>query len=252
MYIERTITKTVQANNPFRNSTMAKGQRALNFPRLSPAEKSELDFQAAMWCFMGNHSFRMFENPFGKKFLHALNPAYKPPSRKTLSGPLLDSTYVSTQTHMNELIATMSNLNIVTDESSNIAGARICNITIHSASGSLHCISEDIRAKQMNAAAAAQWLRNHLLALSNGDLSLINSLTMDTCALMFAMWLELQRFPDLKYCLFIPCDSHGIQLLIKDLLLLPAFKDILKKAQIIVTVFHHSLLQYAHLREYQR
>src|SRR5579859_6581591 len=154
-YIERTIMKTIQANNPFRNSTMAKGQRALNFPCLSPAEKSELDFQAAVWCFMGNHSFRMFENPFGKKFLHALNPAYKPPSRKTLSGPLLDSTYASTQTRMNELIAPMPNLNIVTDESSNIAGARICNITIHSASGSLHYISEDIRTKQMNAAAAA-------------------------------------------------------------------------------------------------
>src|SRR5579859_7209587 len=95
-------------------------------------------------------------------------------------------------------------------------------------------------------------IRNHLLVLSNGDLSRINSLTTDTCTLMFAMWLELQRFPDLKYCLFIPCDSHGIQLLIKDLLLLPAFKDILKKAQIIVTAFRHSLLQYARLREYQR
>ena len=108
---------------------------------------------------MGNHSFRMFENPFGKKFLHALNPAYKPPSQKTLSSPLLDSTYMSTQIRMNELIATMRNLNIVTDESNNIAGARICNILIHSASGSLHYISEDIHTKQMKAAAATQWLQ---------------------------------------------------------------------------------------------
>ena len=204
-----------------------------------------------MWCFLGNHPFNMFENASGKMFLRTLNPAYKPPTRKTVSGPLLDSVYTMTKDQTDAMIAAMDLLNIITDESSNIRGSRICNISVHSPSGSLHYLSEDLRAKQMTAAAAAQWLRNHLLVLSNGDLSRINSIITDTCALMFAMWLEMQRFVEFKHCLFIPCDSHGIQLLIKDLLQIPLFQDILQKAQKIVKAFRHSLLQYARLREFQ-
>ena len=194
----------------------------------------------------------MFENPFAKKFLHALNPAYIPPSRKTISGSLLDSAYAFTKTQVEAVIVALPNINIVTDESSNIAGSRICNISVHSPSGSLHYISEDIKAKQMTAAVAAQWLRNHLSTLSNGDFSRINSITTDTCATMFAMWQELERFTEFKHCLFIPCDSHGIQLLIKDLLQLPTFKEVSQKAQVVVKAFRRALLQYARLREFQR
>jgi len=149
------------------------------------------------------------------------------------------------------MIAAMDLLNIITDESSNIRGFRICNISVHSPSGSLYYLSEDLCAKQMTAAAAAQWLRNHLLVLSNVNLSCINSIITDTCALMFAMWVEMQRFVEFKHCLFIPCDSHGIQLLVKDLLQIPLFQDTLQKAQKIVKAFRHSLLQYARLREFQ-
>ena len=46
-----------------------------------------------MWCYKGNHPFTMYENAFGRQFLKALNPAYKPPSRKFLAGHLLDSAY---------------------------------------------------------------------------------------------------------------------------------------------------------------
>jgi len=51
--------------------------------------------------------------------------------------------------------------------------------------------------------------------------------------------------------LFIPYDSHGMQLLIKDLLQIPELKSVLQKAQTVIEAFHHSLLQYARLREYQ-
>ena len=119
-----------------------------------------------MWCFLGNHPFNMFETPSAKKFLQLLHPAYKPPSRKTISGPLLDKT---TKTCTDEMIAALPNINVVTDESSNIRSARICNISVHIPSGSIHYVSEDIQAKQMNAIAAAQWLRNHLLVPSNQD-----------------------------------------------------------------------------------
>ena len=162
-----------------------------------------------MWCFLGNHSFNMFESPARKKFLHALHPAYKAPPRKTLSGPLLDKVYEMTKTHTNEMISGMQTLNIVTDESSNIQNNRICNISLHTPSGRIHYVSEDIQSKQMTATAVAQWLRNHLVTLTKGDIACINSIITDTCKLMFKMWLEIQKLDEFKHVFFIPCDSHS-------------------------------------------
>jgi hypothetical protein len=86
IYIQWTITKSVQANNPFDVSlSTIVNQNMLNFPELSKDQKAELNLQAAMWCFMSNHSFRMFENPFGKRFLQALNLAYQPPPVKPIN-----------------------------------------------------------------------------------------------------------------------------------------------------------------------
>src|SRR5579859_6968077 len=98
-------------------------------------------------------------------------------------------------------------------------------------------LSEDIRAKQMNAVNNEEWLRTHLLELSNHNPSRVNTVTMDTYSMMFSMWEQLESYNDFKHCLFIPCNSHGIQLLIKDVLELPPFSSIVKQAQILVKAF---------------
>lgn len=170
----------------------------INFPRLSAAQKQELDLQAAMWCYMSNRPFTLFDSPFAKQFLHALNPAYKPPSRKSIAGHLLDSPYVIVKKRTDELITAMPNINVSTDGSSNIKSARIFNISIHSESGSLHYLSEDIFAKQMSAAANADWLRKHLLKICNNDPSRVNSVTTDTCKTMINMWDELESYEEFK------------------------------------------------------
>src|SRR5579859_7064256 len=174
-------------SNPFNVPIEAdSNQSKIQFPSITGQRKKDIDILAAMWCFLGNHPFNMFENASSKMFLQVLNPAYKPPTRKTISSPLLNSVYTMNKDRTDAMIAVMDLLNIITDESSNIRGSRIWNISVHSPSGSLHYLSEDLRAKQ-TAAAAAQWLRNHLLVLSNGNFSHINSIITDTCALMFAM-----------------------------------------------------------------
>ena len=231
---------------------MAKpSQTTINFPRLSPSQKEEIDLQAAMWCYMGNHSFTMYENAYGKQFLNALNSAYKPLSRKSLSGPLLDAAFSAVKKRIDELIASLPNINVSSDESSIVNSTRICNISIHSESGSIHYLSQDIGAKRMNAINNADWLRGHLLELSNHNLSRINSVTTDTCNTMFSTWEELEKNDDFAHYLFFPCDSHGIQLLIKDILELPSFADAVKQAQTLVNTFRKAHLQYARLRESQ-
>src|SRR5438552_76135 len=250
---QKTISKESQHTSAFSNAMNARttSQSEINFPRLTAKQKLELDIKAAMWCFMGNHAFTMFENPFGKSFLQSLNPAYIPPSRHAIPGRLLDAVYSQVRTQTDELIASLPHINVITDESTNINKARICNISIHSEHGSTHYLSEDILAKRMTTSAAAEWLRNHLLTLSNGDLSRLNSLGTDTCKVMLNMCLQLQQYDDLKHCFFIPCDSHGIQLLIKDLLQIPRFQEVLKQAQTVVKAFRKAPLQYARLRTLQ-
>jgi len=191
----------------------------------------------------------MYENAFGRQFLNVINPTYKPPSCKLLAGHLLNPAYIVVEKRTDNLIVAIPNINISSDESSNVQSARICNISVHSESGALHYLSEDIRAKQMNAVNNEEWLRTHLLELSNHNPSRVNTVTMDTYSMMFSMWEQLESYNDFKHCLFIPCNSHGIQLLIKDVLELPPFSSIVKQAQILVKAFRKAHLQYACLRE---
>ena len=58
-------------------------------------------------------------------------------------------------------------------------------------------------------------------------------------------------FPELKHCFFLPCDSHGLQLLVKDLLELPCYREIHNKVQTIVKAFVNAPLQLSCLRQCQ-
>jgi hypothetical protein len=83
------------------------------------------------------------------------------------------------------------------------------------------------------------------------DLSRVSSLTTDTCTTMRSTWLGLEAVDKLSHVLFIPCDSHGLQLLIKDLLDQPRIAEVMIMAQTIINAFHRAEKQYAILRSKQ-
>jgi hypothetical protein len=64
-------------------------------------------------------------------------------------------------------------------------------------------------------------------------------------------WARLEEHLLLVHAFFILCDSHGLQLLIKDVLNSNPFCDIISKAQTIVTASYRALKQYAILRSKQ-
>ena len=142
-------------------------------------------------------------------------------------------------------------LNIATDESSNINHFRICNVSIQTSIGALHYVSEDVRAIRLNAPGYALWLSQHLSRITNNEISCVNSISTDTCPTMLAMEKVLGQIDEYKHVFFIPCDSHSLQLLIKDIMSIPHLKIILSKAQTIVSAFHKSPLHHALLREEQ-
>jgi len=224
----------------------------LNFPTLTVAMKASLDLQCASMCYEQAFSFAFIEHPSTTEFLRNLNPAYKPPSRRDLAGRLLDDTYSTLKERVTTTIGKTEWLNIITDESSNLTNGRIANISVHTSLGVFHWISQDVGAMRMTAENITAWLRSHLHSLTNNDLKRINSIATDTCITMIAAWERLGQFDDLKHCFFIPCDSHGVQLLIRDLVVdIPLFKKLHDDAQLRVKAFKHANLQYARLREYQ-
>src|SRR5579859_5882859 len=112
--------------------------------------------------------------------------------------------------------------------------------------------SEDIGARQATSLNIANWLQNHLQNLSNNNVSRINSVATDMCTTMLKTWEILCGFPDLKHIFCIPCDSHGVHLIVKDILTcISEFKELLEKAQTIAKAFKNAPLQYARLRQLQ-
>jgi hypothetical protein len=79
----------------------------------------------------------------------------------------------------------------------------------------------------------------------------MSSLSTDTCATMRKTWSSLEKHLSLSHLFFVPCDSHGLQLLIKDILESKPFSDTIGKAQTIVTAFRQAKKQYAILRTKQ-
>lgn len=80
----------------------------------------------------------------------------------------------------------------------------------------------------------------------------INSVGTDTCNTMRDSWNRMERDPRTKHVFFVPCDSHGLQLLMKDIIETNWFTSRFSSAQNIVTHFNHSPKQLAMLREKMR
>jgi hypothetical protein len=62
------------------------------------------------------------------------------------------------------------------------------------------------------------------------DLKRMSSSSTDTCATMRKTWTRPGAYLLLKYTFFIPCNSHKLQLLIKDILKSQPFCDVIARA----------------------
>lgn len=113
-------------------------QEKIKFPTLSKASHDALDDAFTTVCYEEGLPFSVFESPAMRQALYQLNPAYKPPSRKKISGVLLDKAYAIMKDQIDEYLDSLSELNIIIDESSNVSNSRIANISINTPKGSIH------------------------------------------------------------------------------------------------------------------
>ena len=93
-------------------------------------------------------------------------------------------------------------------------------------------------------------IRRAMIAL-HGQLFRMNSLSTDTYSTMRSLWKKLRASKELRHVFCSPCNSHGIQLFLKDILQLPWFKTVLSRVQQVVRAFRAAHKEYNLLREFQ-
>jgi len=143
-------------------------------------------------------------------------------------------------------------LNIVMDESGDIADPRIINMCIVTPSGAFYYETEDSKDESQNAQMLFEWMmkRVHIM-VGDGGWWRFNSFNTDTCNTMRAVWSLVERDRRTKHVFCIACNSHGLQLLIYDLLDIEPYSTLLEKDQTITLFFRRPKLQYAILRKHQ-
>lgn len=234
-----------------RDQAVSEPQKKLTQVSIAPTVKlpdnhiALLHRTAAMSVYMTNLPFTHFENPYVSAHEKAFYPQYTPPSHNLLAGPLLDEAYNIVKAEVdNKLLA--RDLNFFTDETGNIRKERVINFCCHvppsatSTGGGFHIKAETGVAETMDAKTQALWLYQQFIDTTKGELGRVNCLTTDTCGVMRSVARELAGMPGMDHVFFTLCDSHGLQLLLGDILELSLFKRIIKGAQWIVTSFLNS------------
>jgi hypothetical protein len=112
-----------------------------------------------------------------------------------------------------------SALSLVTDESTDVSLNRLVNYSFLTPDGSsFYWKTVDTKAKTQSAEQIAEDAVDATEEISNRDLSKFVSFATDTCLTNQKVWRLLSTYPKTKHIFTIPCDSHSLQLLIKDLL----------------------------------
>jgi hypothetical protein len=143
-------------------------------------------------------------------------------------------------------------INVVFDESKDQAGHRINNMSLVTRLGAFYYQTDDVGEVRQTHENVASWAIKKMGESVGGDFSRINSVATDTCADMRAVWRKIHENPETSHVLCVPCDSHGLQLLIGDLLeKIPTFKAIKDSAEQIASAFKNAPLQLAILRRHQ-
>ena len=211
---------------------------------------------ATMTVYMFNLSFNHYENSYVRAHEQAFYSQYTPSSHTIMAEVLLNEAYQTMKAKIDSML--MSHyLNFFSDESTNIRKERVINLCVHvsktatSKEEEFHLRVEVDVTETMNAKTQARWLLKHINETLQSQFWRVNTFVIDTCSTMRALWSELEAFDKLKHVFFVSCDSHGLQLLLDDIIKLSWFTKILEEAQWIVKFFLAALKELAILWKFQ-
>lgn len=232
-------------------------QTLTNLVATMPQTKAEHWNRAGMAVYMNNLPFGHYEDKYVRDHPFHINPKYLPPERKALSGHILAECYRVVYSKVEIRLRAPRWLNFYTDESDNIRRERVINFLAHAPpgcgtdGGCFYWNSEVNGAKTMDAETQLEYVLRQATIATDRRLWRMNSLATDTCATMRSLWAKIQATPQLRHVFCVPCDSHGIQLFLKDIFRIPWWKDTIKHAQLVVRSFRAAHKEYAVLQDFQ-
>lgn len=226
-------------------------------PKMTAERKASLNLQSAMALYMGALAFRTFHEVHMHSFLWSLSyETWAPPAAVTYSTTLLDQAYSNVKVVVDSTLKTIVNtgakLHFILDESTDRRSRRMINLSaVLKPFGSFFLTNKDSKDAKLGAVYFLNWFKAETKEYTNGDLKKIGSMITDTCATMRLFWDLAEKSIELSHVIFVPCDSHRLQLLIKDLCETTWFRPILEGAQSIARGFYKAKKQYAILQEIQ-
>ena len=218
-----------------------------------PTEQSKkLQYLASNAVIASGRPFSLFEHSAWDAFFAEGIPGFKPPDRKAVTR-LLPTIYKSYRDEVLKKLRVAPRLNLIFDASDNIASNRIINIAVQIPNGAaFYWKTFDTGDIEHTAEEYINLIWPQLEEICESDWTRINSICTDTDSTMRTTHEILSKTKELGSCFFSLCDSHGLQLLIKDVLLMECFAAIFEEATNIVRFFSKSKLQLSRLRACQK
>lgn len=97
---------------------------------ISKPQMKALQVLTARWLYCDSRPFSTLESKPTKELFQALNPAFKPPCRDQLAGPLLDDVEAEYRAKVRAWLEKAGKLNIIFDALENINGQRVLNVCV--------------------------------------------------------------------------------------------------------------------------
>jgi hypothetical protein len=219
--------------------------------KLSAEKVSQINALACLMIYQGNLPFNFFERPEVQAFLSELRPAYKPLSKHTVANRGLQEAYEAVKTRVDKAIAEESHLNITFDAATDISHQRILNVSVGTRLGSFYYTNAVLGSDTVSAEYQCQRLIDIVSTITGSKFDLINAISGDTCSTMLRTFDLIAQSQLLKHAFMIPCDAHGLQLLLGDILEFPGYSSTVEACDAIVSHLHHADKQYQILKDLQ-
>ena len=168
----------------------------------------------------------------------------------TLSCTLLNKVYIaSKQVMITDVFICNVYLNFSVNISTNISQQCIQNLNVlFSDDTSFHWQSQNFREVKKSAENTVKWLTACMLKVVT-FIDWVNSLITDTCFTMKVTWRGLKK--EFSFFFYVLCNSHDLQLIVKNLFMLSDITELMKSAQWLITAFKNASLQLFYLWDAQ-
>lgn len=182
--------------------------------RITQKENAAIDSKCARWIYQGALPLQTTESRAFLSFTRALNPAYKPPSRFSLAGPLLDNEFLALKKIVDAFVqrcVAVGNIVVGGDGWSDLSKNSIYNVVVFTPDP-LYVETEVWGESRHTAENTAAFYAARIDALGARNVCAFVS---DTEPKMRALWDLLQdRYP---WMLMLPCAAHAFNLLFGDI-----------------------------------